>query len=344
MTNSPLTASANAVPNVSVPPSPALAPQPSVSETPPGFDVQMEAGVPERIDQRLVELNSLLARLEQSAAGSAVGGRGRRSGRKPAGASPPGNGQQLVPGAARKHAPTAGHSLRVALASSAWATALEVPNAERDAIEVAALLHDIGKIGVPDKVLLKPGPLTGEEMVLMERYRALTLEILTACCASPMVLNIVRHAIAWYDGSRSQGGPARDQIPAGLAVDRHHGCVRRDDVQRSLPAAADARTGGPRTVQLRRHAVRPAHGPLLQRIAGARSGAAAPPDGGPVAAGARPGKFRQCVAAHERSRGPGHGRYGSPVPTASCWTTCTTPWCSSTTIFASNFGTAARNG
>ena len=56
-----------------------------------------------------------------------------------------------------KNAATAGHALRVALTCSAWATKLDLPEAERDAIEIAALLHDIGMIGVPDHILLKPG-------------------------------------------------------------------------------------------------------------------------------------------------------------------------------------------
>ena len=105
----------------------------------------------------------------------------------------------------------------MALACSAWTTALQLPDEERHAIEVAALLHDIGKIGVPDSVLLKPGALTPEESVLMDRYRAFTLEILTACCASPEVIDIVSHAGAWYDGSRNIPGEAEagEQLPLG---------------------------------------------------------------------------------------------------------------------------------
>src|SRR5690349_15290291 len=55
-----------------------------------------------------------------------------------------------------KHAPTAAHSLRVALGCSSWAFALGLAAEERDELEVAALLHDIGKIGAPDRLLLKP--------------------------------------------------------------------------------------------------------------------------------------------------------------------------------------------
>jgi diguanylate cyclase (GGDEF)-like protein len=114
-----------------------------------------------------------------------------------------------------KHAPTASHSLRVALGCSAWATALDVPKEEREAIEVAALLHDVGKIGVPDRVLLKPGALTTEEALLMDRYRKMTVEILTACCASPLVLSLVAHAPAWFDGSRPGSSLSGDKLPLG---------------------------------------------------------------------------------------------------------------------------------
>ena len=67
-----------------------------------------------------------------------------------------------------KHPPTAAHSLRVALACSSWALALELDEEESSQMEVAALLHDIGKISVPDAILLKPGHLLPDELVLMD--------------------------------------------------------------------------------------------------------------------------------------------------------------------------------
>ena len=82
-----------------------------------------------------------------------------------------------------KHPPTASHSLRVALGCSSWAAILQLDDETRDLLEVAALLHDVGKIGVPDKVLLKPGRLTPEEASLMSRHAALTMEVLASCGA-----------------------------------------------------------------------------------------------------------------------------------------------------------------
>ena len=47
----------------------------------------------------------------------------------------------------------------MAVACSGWAMQLKLAEAERDAIEIAGLLHDVGIIGVPDQILLKPGSL-----------------------------------------------------------------------------------------------------------------------------------------------------------------------------------------
>jgi diguanylate cyclase (GGDEF)-like protein/putative nucleotidyltransferase with HDIG domain len=101
-----------------------------------------------------------------------------------------------------KHEPTARHSLRVALLSSAWAQSLDVAGAELDALEVAALLHDIGKLGVPDHILTKAGPLTPQEAALMEGHWVMGREILSKSCTDQQVLENVRFARAWFDGSK----------------------------------------------------------------------------------------------------------------------------------------------
>ena len=108
---------------------------------------------------------------------------------------------------------TASHSLRVALGCSSWAAVLELEPEVRDAIEVAALLHDVGKIGVPDKVLLKPGRLLPEEAESMSRHTAMTVEILASCGVPGEVLEIVRHARAHYDGSLPDQDRAGDALP-----------------------------------------------------------------------------------------------------------------------------------
>lgn len=117
-----------------------------------------------------------------------------------------------------KHAPTAAHSLRVALICSAWAEMLELDSEHRDALEVAALLHDIGKIGVPDCVLLKPSRLTEEEITVLNRRHDYAREILGACCASEAVLQIIHYSAAWYDGSRLEYDRSGNELPIGARM------------------------------------------------------------------------------------------------------------------------------
>ena len=88
----------------------------------------------------------------------------------------------------------------------------------RDEIEVAALLHDVGKIGVPDYVLMKPGKLTAEELIAMERHRRLSVEILSACSASQNVLDVVANTGAWYNGCREGFRVKGDNLPLGARM------------------------------------------------------------------------------------------------------------------------------
>jgi len=117
-----------------------------------------------------------------------------------------------------RDAATAAHSVRVALRCSAWSLALELPEVERDAIEVAALLHDVGKIGVPDRVLLKPAALSPEERAIMDRHRQFGIEILESCCAKADVLSIVRHVPDWFNGSRASLPHGEGLLPLGARL------------------------------------------------------------------------------------------------------------------------------
>ena len=117
-----------------------------------------------------------------------------------------------------KHAPTAAHSLRVAVLSSTWLETMQ-PTAEfRDELEIAALLHDIGKIGVPDQTLMKPGKLTTEELHFMRSARRHGVEILSACAPSLNVLEIVAHVGAWFNGQVENTGLQGEKIPLGARI------------------------------------------------------------------------------------------------------------------------------
>ncbi len=114
-----------------------------------------------------------------------------------------------------KHAPTAAHSLRVALVCSAWAERLKLEDQLRDRIEIAALLHDLGKIGIPDRILRKPGKLTVDEQLTMDCCPELGCEILRGCTTDRELLNVVRYSNTWFDGRRGDESPRGDALPLG---------------------------------------------------------------------------------------------------------------------------------
>ena len=117
-----------------------------------------------------------------------------------------------------KHSPTAAHGLRVAQGCSAWAVALGLERGQRDELEVAALLHDVGKLGAPDRLLLKPGALAADEAKLMDQYRLSGLEILSDCSFSRAILETIRHSAGWYNGSRPNYPLVAETIPAGARM------------------------------------------------------------------------------------------------------------------------------
>ncbi|WP_197528143.1 diguanylate cyclase domain-containing protein [Posidoniimonas polymericola] len=119
----------------------------------------------------------------------------------------------LFTGLRCKHPPTASHCLRVALGCSRWAAALEMPDALRTQLELAALLHDIGKLGVPDSVLIKQGRLQPEDLAALNRAPYQAKEILERAGAPQKLIDVVIASNAWYDGSRGDSQPSGEDIP-----------------------------------------------------------------------------------------------------------------------------------
>ncbi|WP_404310225.1 sensor domain-containing diguanylate cyclase/phosphohydrolase [Neorhodopirellula lusitana] len=135
-----------------------------------------------------------------------------------------------------KHAPTAAHSLRVAISCSAWSERLGLGAQQRDQVEVAALLHDIGKIGIPDRILRKPGKLTVEEQMTMDVCPELGCEILRGCTDNADLLDIVRYGGTWYDSRRQADSMRGDALPLGarmLAIAGAFDAMTTDQVYRA---------------------------------------------------------------------------------------------------------------
>jgi putative nucleotidyltransferase with HDIG domain len=87
-----------------------------------------------------------------------------------------------------------------------------------EAIDVAALLHDIGKLGIPDRVLHKPGPLTQEEYDQVKQHVIIGADILSAFAFPGPLALIVRHHHENWDGTGYPDGLQGEAIPIGARV------------------------------------------------------------------------------------------------------------------------------
>jgi diguanylate cyclase (GGDEF)-like protein/PAS domain S-box-containing protein/putative nucleotidyltransferase with HDIG domain len=111
---------------------------------------------------------------------------------------------------------TACHSARVADLAVATARGL-MSAGEAYLLEIGALLHDIGKIGVPDSILLKPGPLNKDEWEIMQLHGRIGVEIVNASFRCPSLVDIVRYHHAKY-GVEELGMPTGLDIPIGARI------------------------------------------------------------------------------------------------------------------------------
>lgn len=80
-------------------------------------------------------------------------------------------------------------------------------------LEVAAILHDVGKIGVPEAILTKPGPLTSEERAAMQKHAEYGWRVLHVIPAFARASLFVLHHHEAYDGSGYPGGLRGDETP-----------------------------------------------------------------------------------------------------------------------------------
>jgi len=109
---------------------------------------------------------------------------------------------------------TYGHSSRVAVISLELAAAMGLPPEECEALRRGALLHDIGKIGVEDRILRKPGPLTEEEWAAMRKHPLIGHEMLKGLPFLQRGLDAVRHHHERWDGAGYPDALRAEVIPA----------------------------------------------------------------------------------------------------------------------------------
>jgi len=113
---------------------------------------------------------------------------------------------------------TAGHSRRVQQLSLAIGRELGLSQAELDLLGHAALFHDIGKLAIPDAILLKPASLTGEEWALMQRHADEGARIIDRLGFLQDAVPAIRHHHERFDGTGYPERLAGEEIPLGARI------------------------------------------------------------------------------------------------------------------------------
>lgn len=124
----------------------------------------------------------------------------------------------LVKALEEKDLYTAGHSERVSFYATALAEGLHLPKEEIEAVNRAAYLHDIGKIGLPDRILHKKERLSDEEFEFVKRHQAQGAKILEGLPFFEEVLPLILYHHERYDGKGYPHGLTGDMIPRGAQI------------------------------------------------------------------------------------------------------------------------------
>jgi diguanylate cyclase (GGDEF)-like protein/putative nucleotidyltransferase with HDIG domain len=123
------------------------------------------------------------------------------------------------------------HSEEVVALAAELAACLGLPAREIERVRSGALLHDVGKVAIPNEILYKPGRLTREEWVVMRRHPVIGEGILRRTPELEDIAPLVRHEHEHWDGSGYPDGIAGTEIPMGsriiLACDAYNAMITR---------------------------------------------------------------------------------------------------------------------
>ena len=137
---------------------------------------------------------------------------------------------------------TRGHSQAVANYAVALAHALKMTPAEVEEIRAAAFLHDIGKIGIPEDILCKQGPLNEKEWEIMKQHPVIgAQQILYPVASLRPIIPAVEHHHENWDGSGHPRGLKGEKIPLGARivsiVDAFHALTSERSYRKALPVS-----------------------------------------------------------------------------------------------------------
>lgn len=113
---------------------------------------------------------------------------------------------------------TAGHTRRVAVLATRIASVMDPALGSNEQLRYGFVLHDIGKIGVPDSILRKQGNLTRDEWQVMRRHPDIGVKIISPIGFGKDVVDVVHHHHEKWDGSGYPGGLAGEDIPVGARI------------------------------------------------------------------------------------------------------------------------------
>jgi putative nucleotidyltransferase with HDIG domain len=138
-----------------------------------------------------------------------------------------------------KDAYTNDHASEIAELAGRVCDALGLEPRTTRVVKLGALLHDIGKIGIPEAILRKPGSLTGEEMLVMQRHPDIGARILEPVPYFAELVPLVRSSHERWDGRGYPEGRAADDIPLGSRViavcDAFHAMTEDRVYRRAVP-------------------------------------------------------------------------------------------------------------
>jgi len=140
---------------------------------------------------------------------------------------------------------TRGHCERLAEMSASLGEKLGLPDDQIKALRRAGIVHDIGKIAVPDAILLKPGPLSPQEWEIMRTHPAVGERICAPLRTFRLVLPIIRHHHEKHDGTGYPDGLRGIEIPLTAAI------LQLADVYDALTTDRPYRKASPQSVALK---------------------------------------------------------------------------------------------
>jgi diguanylate cyclase (GGDEF)-like protein/putative nucleotidyltransferase with HDIG domain len=138
---------------------------------------------------------------------------------------------------------TQGHSQKVSAYAALIAEAMEMSDAEVEEIRLGGVLHDIGKVGIPENILNKSGPLNPDEWETMKSHVKFGAKILDPLTPLARIREMVLHHHEYYDGSGYPDALGGENIPLGariIAIADAYDTITSDRTYKKARRAADA--------------------------------------------------------------------------------------------------------